>query len=176
MEPRQDQDGSDAIRRMFVLLFLAATLSFSVCIAVSDRLVFCSYSAAGDDLKCLIERSDEAKFENILTAGTLQLLLNPVQFPLTLSAVIPIIFSLAFNPSIFINRKTLHFNRRLGWFFFVSVYSLFLSDLIIYSQSGTVVDNNILLLHPLHCRFPLGSLIRNVAVLSTTLLLQIYNK
>ena len=177
MEPGQGEDGSEAIRRMFVLLSLATVVSFSVCLAVSGSLVFCGYYGPGDDLKCLIESSDQTKFENILRAGTLQLLLNPVHFPLTISAVIPIIFSLAFNPSIFINRKTLHFQRRLGWFFFISIYSLFLCDLIIYSQSGTVVDNNILLLHPrggnLQC---IGSLVRNVAVLSTTMLLQIYNK
>lgn len=172
MEPGQAQDGSDAIRRMFVLLTLASSISFAVCVAVSARLVFCSYYDAGPDLKCLIESSDQTKLENILTAATLQLLLNPVHFPLTISAVIPILFSLAFNPSIFIKGKTQHFKRRLGWFFFISVYSLFLCDLTIFSQSRAAVDNNILLLHPMHWRFPLGSLIRNVAVLSTTLLLQ----
>lgn len=174
MKPGQVQDGSQAIRRVLVLLLLAAVISFFVCAAVASRLVFCRYSQSGDDLECLIETSDQAKFGNILTAGTLLLLLNPVHFPLTISAVIPLLFSLAFNPSIFI--KTLHFKRSLSWFLFISIYSLFLSDLIIYSQSGTVLDNNILLLHPMHCRFPLGSLIRNVAVLSTTLALQIYNK
>ena len=185
MEPGQVQDGSEAIRRMFVLLLLAAVSSFSVCTVVSASLVFCGYSDTGDDLndlndlndlKCLLESSEEAKLGNVLTAGTIRLLLNSVQFPLTLSAVIPLMFSLAFNPSILINRKTQHFKRRLGWFVFISLYSLLLCDLINFSQSGTVVDNNILLLHPMHCRFPLGSLIRNVAVLSTTLTLQIYNK
>ena len=176
MEPGQVRDGSEAMRRMLVLLLLAAVISFSLCTAVSGRLVFCSYSGPADDLKCLIESSEEAKFENNLTSGTLQLLLNPAHFPLTISAVIPLVLSLTFTPSIFIDRKTQHFNKSRGWFFFVSVYSLFLCDLIIYSQTRNVVDNNILLLHPMHWRFPLGSLIRNVAVLSTAVALQINNK
>ena len=161
-EKKEKDEKEEGARDVLVLLVVSVVISSAVCIGVSRCLPFCS-SYAGDHLKCLIDNS-------IIADWPLQLLLNPAHFPLTISAVIPVMVSLAVNQTLFKTSKTEQFKRKLGWMLFISIYSLFLCDLIIYSQSAAIVHNILVVLSPLHWRFPIGSLIRNGAVLATALI------
>ena len=150
-----------------LLLTVSAILSSFVCIGLSSILTFCS-KFEGEDLKCLAG-SIEGKFDSSLLHVILQMVLNPVQFPLTVTAVIPIMTILAFSQTLFLTQKTDQLKRRLAWSLFILTYSLFLCDLIIYSQSQTIVHKFLLLLHPLHWRFHLASLLRTGFVFYTAL-------
>ena len=160
-------EGLAPVWRTVLLLTVSAPLSSFVCIGLSSILTFCSHFE-GEDLKCLAG-SSEGKFDSSLLNVILQMVLNPVQFPLTVTAVIPIMTILAFNQTLFLTQKTDQLKRRLAWSLFILTYSLFLCDLIIYSQSQTIVHKFLLLLHPLHWRFHLASLLRNGFVFYTAL-------
>ena len=136
------------------LLAVSGLASFLVCAGLTSGLAFCNYYA-GDSLKCL--QSSASTSARILT----RVLTNPVHFPLTTSTVIPVMLLLASNKS-----ESRGVSRGAGWCLFVSLYSLFLVDLTLFSRTETYEeDADLVLPDPLHWRRPCGSMLRNVGIL-----------
>ena len=63
----------------------------------------------------------------------LRFLVNPVYFPLTVTAVIPILIRLAVKESLF-HPDNNGDRTKISWIIFISTYTLFLFDLVIFSQ------------------------------------------
>ena len=142
------------------LLTLSSISAFIICIGVTSKLSFCSYQDYdSDSLKCLISSEDD--FSQIFRTF-IQVLINPVYFPLTISAIIPILILLAKLSNSHYSSKT------FSWLTFVFLYSLFICDLVIYSQNQMFSgdDGGFTLLEPLHWRHPCASILRTAAVVT----------
>ena len=151
------------LRNMFASLTASSIISFCLCTAITKKLAFCS-NFAQHNLKCLIEEDSE----NGVTARMLQLAINPVYFPLTINAVIPILITMATRQTLFKQPSILYNKSIPSWMLFVCVYSLFIFDLIIFSQTEIFVENYFVLPEPLQWRNLVGSIIRNVIVICVT--------
>ena len=147
---------------MFATLTASSIISFCLCTAITKKLAFCS-NFAQHNLKCLIEEDSGDK----VTARMLQLLINPVYFPLTITAVIPILITMATRQTLFKHPSILQRKSILSWSLFLSVYSLFIFDLMLFSQSEIFLGKYFLLPEPLQLGNLVGSIIRNVVICIT---------
>ena len=139
--------------RTLKLLAVSGLASFLVCAGLTSGLAFCNYYA-GDSLKCL--QSSASTSARTLT----RVLTNPVHFPLTTSTVIPLMLLLASNKS-----ESRGVSRGAGWCLFISLYSLFLVDLTLFSRAEIYSEDAALVLpDPLHWRRPCGSMLRNMGI------------
>ena len=145
----------ETLVRMIQLLAVSGLVSFCVCVGLASGLSFCNY-LDGDNLKCLQSLRTLAK---ILT--------NPAHFPLTISAVIPVMILLATNQNLFRKSETC-VSRRVSWGLFIILYSLFLVDLILFSRAEIYSEDGALLVvpDPLQCQWrqPCGSMLRNLGI------------
>ena len=143
---------------MLKLLAVSGLASFLVCAGLTSGLAFCNYYA-GHSLKCLQSPASASM-------RTLALVLtNPLHFPLTISTVIPLMLVLASHQTLFRMTESRAVSRRAGWCLFISLYSLFLVDLILFCRTEVYSEDAALVLpDPLHWRRPAGSLLRNLGI------------
>ena len=104
-----------------------------------------------------------------LTQKLSELVLNPLHFPLTMLAVLPVLIILAKTNTMFQEPGGCQ-GRTLGWIIFLSVYSFFICDLFIFSQNSGESFME-LQLQPLEWRKSVGSLVRNGAFIIIQLVL-----
>jgi len=155
------------------LVAVSVVLALLTCLTISRGFSFCSYYS-GRQLQCAPYTHTgpvEARLSLLL-----QVLINPVYFPLTVTAVLPIMITLASHHSLFYRPEAAPLprpgwlqeagSRRLGWLMFTAVYSLFLTDLILYGQGEPVARDLLVLPEPLSWRHAGGSVVRNIAVLA----------
>ena len=150
------------------LLIMSSISAFIICIGVTSKLSFCSYQDyESDTLKCLISSGDN--FNQTLKTF-IQVLINPIYFPLTIGAIIPILILIAKLSN------TDYSSKMFSWLMFVFLYSLFICDLVIYGQNQMFQgdDGTFSLLEPLHWRHPCASILRTAAVFTICSFCQVW--
>ena len=148
----------ETLVRMLKLLAVSGLASFLVCVGLTSGLAFCNYYA-GHSLKCL-QAPASASLRTLALVLT-----NPLHFPLTISTVIPLMLVLASHQTLFRREESRAVSRRAAWCLFISLYILFLVDLILFSRAEVYSeDAELVLPDPLHWRRPAGSLLRNLGI------------
>jgi len=183
IEKKEEQE--PGIRNILLLMVPSCGVAFLLtcffitkitsCLVKSDTLS----SLSGNSILCTL-----SPFSTISSTTASQLLLNPLSFPLTVMTVMPVLISLAKTNTLFQDQSDHHHHgRKVGWIIFLSVYSLFICDLLIYSQTSTDIsvhiqttpdtgvhlqtsqDNGVhLYTQPLEWRKSVGSFARNTAI------------
>jgi len=130
------------------------TTNISSCLTQSEPLS----SISGYSAQCSLS------YSTWVTPTISQLLLNPLHFPLTVMAVLPVLICLAQTNTLFLNQENIsRHGRKIGWVIFLCVYSLFITDLVMFSQGyqDSVMD---LQVQPLEWRRSAGTMARTTAV------------
>ena len=157
---------STLLKKMFSTSTLAAVLSLFICMTITKNLNFCS-RFSGEHLKCRMENYPEEGEENFtkkLLQKLLQFVVNPVYFPLTITAVIPIMIFLARSQTLFKQQDNV-FSKKISWTLFLVIYSLFICDLFIFGETEIFSGEYFVLPEPQHWRRSVGSIIRNIVII-----------
>lgn len=157
---------STLLKKMFSTSTLSAVLSLFICMTITKNLNFCS-RFSGEHLKCMMENYPEEGEENFtkkLLQKLLQFVVNPVYFPLTITAVIPIMIFLARSQTLFKQQDNV-FSKKISWTLFLVIYSLFICDLFIFGETEIFSGEYFVLPEPQHWRRSVGSIIRNIVII-----------
>ena len=153
------------IKNLLFLMMPSCVIAFGITCMLSMRINVCyllfepptwTSSLSSLSVQCSLNPSS-----SWLTQKLSELVLNPLHFPLTMLAVLPVLIILAKTNTMFQEHGNRH-GRKLGWIIFLSVYSLFICDLFIFSQSSGERFLE-LKLQPLEWRKSAGSVVRNGA-------------
>ena len=148
----------ETLATMLKLLAVSGLASFLVCAGLTSGLAFCNYYD-GHSLKCLQSPASASMRTLILV------LTNPLHFPLTISTVIPVMLVIASSHTLFRMSEDRAVSRRTAWCLFISLYSLFLVDLTLFSRAEVFSEDAALVLpDPLNWRRPTGSILRNLGI------------
>ena len=173
IEKKTGQD--PRIRNLLQLMVPSCVIAFLLTCMFTTKITSClvqpdpSSSLSGDSFLCNL-----SPYSSMSSTTASQLLLNPLSFPLTVLTVMPVLISLARANTLFQDQSDHHqHGRKIGWIIFLSVYSLFICDLLIFSQTSpdngvhlqTLPDTGVqLYTQPLEWRKSVGSLARNIAI------------
>ena len=159
---------------LFQLMIPACLVAFCITCQLCERIISCflfhetnSWPSSPDGLfvQCSLQPGSSE-----ITQRLVELTTNPLNFPLTVLTVLPVLILLARTNILFREQGAFH-GRKLGWTIFLSVYSLFICDLVMFSQS-TWKNSLDMRVQPLEWRNSAGSLVRTVAVVTTFELLR----
>eukprot|EP00092_Neocalanus_flemingeri_P078895 GFUD01098231.1.p1 GENE.GFUD01098231.1~~GFUD01098231.1.p1 ORF type:complete len:160 (-),score=39.79 GFUD01098231.1:25-504(-) len=156
---------------LFQLMIPSCVVAFCITSHLSTRIISCNLLQETDTWPSSSVHCSLQPGSTQLTQRLTELTTNPLNFPLTVLTVLPVLILIAKTNILFQEQQGALHGRKLGWTIFLSVYSLFICDLFMFSQSQRNSSLE-MMMQPLEWRNSVGSVLRTIVVVIVFVLLR----